>query len=440
MQRQQRPSIPCSRWLGMTFLIGCLLAVGFVQPAYATDFRGGDTIVIDANEVIDDDLFIGGETVTIDGVVKGDLFASGATVTINGEVEGSLFVSGRTLTLNGTVHGSTYAGGYALTLGEGATIARNLNFGGYSLTTMAGSTVGRSLYGGGYQLLLNGAIAQDANIGAAALEVNGTIGGDLRGDVGSSAQGAPPTFMPAFEGAIDPVPPGLRISPTAQIGGALAIETTMLDSATTPPPPFFSLENPNFRWLIGEFLALLIVGLLLFYLRPTLLRHAGRALQERPLPSLGVGLLTLLLVLIGAPVMIGLVGLLAIFGGWLTLGQLVGDIAGLGITTLAFALALFLFVAGMVTKVVVAYMGGNWLIRKLATNRASSTGIELIAFALGLLIYMGLRIIPFGVGAIFGLLVTLLGLGAIYFAVRGAQSTNALAAPIAPFTQRDVPA
>jgi len=439
MQRQQRSFIQRSRWqrsrwLGIICLIGCLGALTLVRPVHATDFRGGDTIVIDENQVIDDDLFIAGETVTIDGIVKGDLVATGETVTINGHVEGSLLISGRTLAINGTVNGSTYAGGYSLTLGEGAAVGRNLYFGGYNLAATSGSTVGRSLYGGGYQLLLNGDIAQDAMVGSAALAVNGRVGGDLRGTVGSSAERTPPTFMPDFEGAVPPVAPGLRISPDAAIGGALAIETTAMDAmgdVAAPPPPFFSLENPTFRWAIGEFLALLIIGLLLLYLRPTLIRRAGVALQERPLPSLGVGLLTVVIVVIGSPIALGLTFLLALLGGWLTLGQLGGDILGVGIPTLLFVLTLFFFVAGIVTKIVVAYMGGNLLFRQ-ASNGTSSRGLELIALAFGLLIYMGLRLIPFGGGAMIALLVTLFGLGAFYFALRGTRQPDLASAPILP--------
>lgn len=419
MQRQQHTSNYRRHWwLGL--LIGSLLLVGLAQPAYATDFRGGDTIVIDNTEVIDDDLFVSGETVTVNGTVKGNLFATGATVIVNGHVEGSLFIAGRTLAQNGIVDGSTYVGGYAFTLGEEAAIGRNLNFGGYSLTLNAGSMVGRSLYGGGYQLLLNGQIEQDVNVGAGALEVTGAVGGDLLGSVGSNAERTPTFFMPQFEDAVPPVPPGLRISPEAQIGGALAVETVDMASERVATP-LFSLANSQFRWAIGEFLALLLVGLLLFYVRPTFLRRTDAAVQERWLPSIGVGMLTSAIVVIAIPLCLGLIVLLAVFGGWLTLGQLIGDIVGLGVATLLFAVALFWFVVAMLTKIVVAYSGGALLIRKLSPTSLPSPSLELIGLALGILIYMGLRVLPFGVGGVIGFLVTLLGLGAIYFALRRTQ-------------------
>lgn len=106
--QQQHHSVHL-RWGGLPLLYSILLVmglvIGLVKPAYATDFRGGDTVVIGADEVIEDDLFVTGGTVTIDGIVRGDLFATGETVTVNGQVEGSLLISGRTLVLDGTVNG-----------------------------------------------------------------------------------------------------------------------------------------------------------------------------------------------------------------------------------------------------------------------------------------------------------------------------------------------
>jgi len=404
------------RFLAIVMSVGAFL--GTTDRAYATDFRGDTTIVLGENEVVDDDLFISGETVTINGTVKGDLFATGTVVTINGHVEGSLFAAGRTIVLNGQVDGSGYVGGYSLTVGEAAQIGRNLNFGGFSLTTTSGSTVGRSLYGGGYQFLLSGAIDNDVTIGAGALELQGVVGGDLNGSVGVAEEGAAPVYMPEFEGAIPAVAPGLRINPEAQIDGRLNIETTTVPTAVETAPPY-SLANPQLRWALGEALALLIIGLLFLYLRPTYLQNTGDAVQRRFLPSLGFGFLILAAVVVAAPLILGLLIAVAVIGGWLTLGQLVGDIVGVGLVTLAFALGLFIFTAGMITKIVVAYTGGRFLIRRLQPEDAVGGWRAAVGLIVGVIVYIGLRSIPFGVGAIVGVIVTLIGLGALYLAWRG---------------------
>jgi hypothetical protein len=421
---QQRKS---SFWfLLLGLLLGALLVLLAVRPLYATDFRGGDTVTVSDNEVIDDDLFISGDVVTVNGTVNGNLFASGTTVTVNGHVGGSLFIAGRTLALNGPVDGSVYAGGYAFTLGADAQIGRNLNFGGFSLTTQPESTIGRSLYGGGYQFLLSGMVADDVNVGSGALELNGAVGGDVRGSVGSPEGGSPSVYMPSFEGAITPIEPGLRVNEGATIGGALAIEQT---AAAVPvqPSPWYSPANPQVQWAMGEALALLIVGLLFLYVRPTFLRRSGDAVQQQWLPSLGIGLLVLLVAIAAVPAVIALLIGVAVLGGWLTLGQLAGDIVGLGVVTLLFAVGIFVFTAGVLTKIVVAFWGGRLLIGQAVSEQPLSGLQATLALVLGIIIYIALRSIPYAVGGIIGFLVTLIGLGALYLALRGTNRAASVA-------------
>ncbi|MCE7984409.1 MAG: hypothetical protein DYG89_24815 [Caldilinea sp. CFX5] len=386
-----------------------LFSIGPVQPVYAADFRSGDTIVIGADEVVDDDLFVSGQTVIVDGVVTGNLFAAGGTVAVNGSVNGSLFITGQSLAVNGVVDGSVYAAGYALTLGPAAAIARNLYFGGFSLTTASASRIGRSLYGGGYQLLLNGAVTNDVNVGASALELNGSVGGDVRGTVGNPEEPTPTIFMPSFTGSVTAVPPGLRVSEDAQVAGDVAV--TMAAVSPADVAPFYSPANARTRWLIGEFITLLLIGALLLWLRPTWLRRTSTA-AEQWLPSMGRGLLTLFAAVILIPVALALIILLALAGGWLTFGQLAAPILGVGLAALVLAIALLLFVAGLLSKIIVAYLGGRLLLRRSLT--ASRSGLDFVALAVGLVIYMVLRALPFGIGWVIGLLVTLLGLGAIW--------------------------
>lgn len=403
------------------------LTLANAQPLLASDFRGGDTITIGEGEVIDDDLFISGDRVTINGTVKGNLFASGTVVEVNGPVEGSLFIAGRTLALNSSVAGSVYVGGYAFTLGENATIGRNLNFGGFSLTAENGSEIGRSLYAAGYQILLHGATENDVNVGSAALELTGYVGGDVRGTVGS-AEGNNTAYMPSFEGAISPVDPGLRVSNEAEIMGTLAVTVETVAEAPAPPP-IYSLANSQLRWAIGETIALLIIGLLFLYLRPSFLERVGNAAQAQPLQSLGIGFLVTLVAIAAVPIIIGLLVALGFLTGVFTLGQLVGDVVGLGVITLIFAIALFVFTAGMLTKIIIAYSGGRLLLQQASEDSARRGPTAFLALAIGVIIYMVLRVIPV-IGWLIGLIVTFVGLGAIYLTLRQ-RETPTMTASIA---------
>jgi len=71
-----------------------LLTLTIVTPARAFVARTGEDVVIAADEVIEDDLYVSAATFTLDGTVKGDLAVAAQTITINGTVEGDLMAAG----------------------------------------------------------------------------------------------------------------------------------------------------------------------------------------------------------------------------------------------------------------------------------------------------------------------------------------------------------
>ena len=176
--------------VGLTLLIS-MLAVPGVQ---AFEGRGGDVVVIEADEVIEDDLYVGAGEFRLDGTVKGDLFVVGGTLTINGVVEGDLVAAGQSVIVNGTVADDARIAGYALIV-EGQ-VADDLIAAGFSLGNQSDSNVGGDLLYGGYQALLAGTIGGDVEIGGGAVEIAGAIEGDAKVDVGGTDpdEGMPPGF------------------------------------------------------------------------------------------------------------------------------------------------------------------------------------------------------------------------------------------------------
>ena len=61
-----------------------ILTLAFATPAMAFDGRSGNNITIEADEVIEDDLYVSAENFTLEGIVKGDLIVGGSNITING--------------------------------------------------------------------------------------------------------------------------------------------------------------------------------------------------------------------------------------------------------------------------------------------------------------------------------------------------------------------
>ena len=401
-------------------LVLVLLVVGITGSAQAADFRSGGNVIIAQDEVINDDLFVTGDRVEMDGTVNGDLFASGTEVVVNGKVTGSLVMTGRSLTMNGQVDGSMYSGAYALTLGRGAKIGRNLYFGGFSLETQPTSTVGHSIYGSAYQLILDGQVDNDVQARSSALELNGQVGGNVSGEV-SAAGAAPPPFMPNFPWVVPMVAPGLREGQEAKISGAVNVQEIK------EPQTQFSLSAYLWNVLhtrLGEWIALLIIGGVLLWLWPGMMQRVSQAIQANILPNAGWGCLLTLLFPLALLIAVILLVMITILGGLVTFGQLTASIIGLGGASLGLAAIAFLFVVFSITKVIIAFWGGRLILSRVTPNIKSGWLMNFICLVLGALIYEILRAIPI-LGELLALVVILVGLGAIYMVIRGTSRPSA---------------
>lgn len=87
-----------------------VLTLGFGVTTTAKAVEFDEDGYVGSDEVIDDDLFIGGDTVEINGTVNGDVFAVGSVIKVNGTVNGSLAIGGQSVQVNGVVDGSVYSG------------------------------------------------------------------------------------------------------------------------------------------------------------------------------------------------------------------------------------------------------------------------------------------------------------------------------------------
>ncbi|RLD05921.1 MAG: hypothetical protein DRI56_08755 [Chloroflexota bacterium] len=415
------------------------LGFGITNSAKAVEFD--DDGYVAADEVIDDDLFIGGDVVKIDGTVNGDLFASGNIVTINGTVKGSLVAMGQTIVVNGTVEGSVYSGSSTFTLGEEASIGRNLFYGGFNLTTKAGSVVGRDLLVGGYQALLAGEVGRDVKSASGALELDGKVGGDVTAEVDAPSQDI--QVMPFYggpPGVETIVPSGIRVSEEAEIGGKLTYNSSAEQSEAIMISPEggidFKLIVPSAdeievdkrgpaaivgHWAINrlqEFITLLLLGALAVWLLPTLFKKIAETVQAETLPATGWGLVVIVIGYIGAFLVGGLILAAGIFFGIITLGGLAKTVLGVGFSGLALALAIFGLLVAYVSKLVVAWASGKFIFRKLAPQYEDHKVWPLVV---GVLIYVLLRSIPI-FGWIVGVLVTVTGLGAMWLVYRPNQA------------------
>ena len=426
------------RWF-LAIGLALTLVLGLVGTAFAVELRGGDTVTIGKNEVIDDDLVVSGATIIVDGVIKGDLVAAAGKIVVNGKVNGSLMMAGRTLELNGQVGGSVYSAGAALTVGSQASVARSLFFGGYSYTTARGSVINRDNVVGGYQAILKGEVKRNLWASLGALELNGVIGENVNATVAEPNAAAPQFWAPMAGAELPPsINPGMRIGPEAKIRGKLIYTSPVEQSSAinikpeggvaystpqlsnrdatvmaTPTPP----RNPTLIWLwarVREIVSLVLIGMLALWLLPALFNQVAERTQVEPWLAGAWGLLVALISYSGALLAAFLIIVLVAGLAVLTLAGLAASVFGLGFSLLGLAFTLFLLLGAYASKLVVVYPLSYHLLERFAP---SMNQYKLVPLCLGVLVFVLLRSIPY-LGLLLEIGVTVVGLGAMWLSFR----------------------
>jgi hypothetical protein len=473
--QMSKPIFRNRKWI-IAFSMILVLVLGIVGTVSAAEFPKGETIP--AGQTIDDDVFITGANVVVDGNINGMLFATGSTVTINGQVvgdvllagekiivsetaviDGNLFLAGADLTLNGQVTGSVFGGSTAMNLGASAKVGRNMFYGGYSLLTASGSLVSKDLYAAGYQALISGAVDRDLTIAAAAVELNSAIGRNATLDVGKVDTSGQATSFMAFNPYISryvptTVQPGIRVSSSAKIGGKLTYtssidETSQLSAVTsgtvvyqTPVPQesakpgtgkmgnVKNFEKRSFPGIImgaaalgiaRNFLRLFTLGALALWLLAKPFKKLTDAVYAEPLKSIGWGFVLIAVGFLAAfivPLVFILVGIVV---GFISLGSLIFFwfvILGLA---LMLAFMFFFFAIFTLSKVIAAYLFGKWIMKGLFKQENEKPWLSLL---LGVFLYVLISVIPI-IGWLAALTATLIGAGAfwlVYLTKKPAES------------------
>lgn len=425
------------------FTLLTLMLLTFATPVHAFEGRDGDKVVIAADEVIEDDLYVGANEFVLDGTVKGDVIVGGAIITINGTVEGDLWAAGQAVIINGIVMDDARIAGAGLQLGNNAQVGGDLLAAGASLETKPGSTVGNDLLVGTGQALLAGDVKRDVLAGAGALELRGDFGGDVKAYVDQTEETAsgpsPNVYMQqSIPLTLPSVAPGLTVADSAQIAGDLEYSSTYDLSfpgsaiggqvtrvepeitegkAYVPPTP----AQKTGKWamdLLRTIVTLVAFGLLLGWLTPAFLNISSNNVTTQAWPSLGWGalawaafffaLLLIIIVMIAGGI---------IFGA-LTLGGISGTIIWLGILSMFTLTVIFVLATAYVSKIVVGAALGKWIFSKtnptLAEHRFWPMVLGVIVIAVVVALFR-FPLLPLGFfGWLLNFVVMLFGLGALW--------------------------
>jgi cytoskeletal protein CcmA (bactofilin family) len=361
-------------------LLAILTGIAVAQGAISDKLRTGQTVTIAAGETVSNDVYAFAGTVRVDGTLDGDLVASGGLVDVTGTVTGDVLAAGGSVNITGTVEGDTrIAGG---TLSIGGAIKEDLLAAGGQLTITSSGMVGEDLIAATGTLTIDGAVAGNVLARTGTYSKVGTIGGTedvtLTGRDGQSAQ---------------PGQPGAAPTTTQQVIDA-----------------------------IRHFLVVVLFGALLIWFAPRAYAATKAALQQRPLPSAGWGIVAIIgFVALLCVVLIAMI-LLAIVFGLLGFSDLIGlDILG-GIVAILGASLVFAVVAGYVADALVGVALASLVMR----GENASRWRELAVLAAGAAVVVLLSSLPV-VGPWVKLVVILLGLGAILVAWRGPRRTEPVA-------------
>lgn len=402
-------------WLVLPLLF--LLALGVFQPALAKGvILQGD---VPAGKVVDNDLFLVGESPSIDGTVHGDVFVIGNRVAINGEVNGSLIVLGEAVQINSQLQGTVSGASLEMTLGPEAALHRNLYFIGLSLVTRPGSSIGRDLVAWCFGARLDGRVERNMRTVIGPLELINAALGSIHAPQIRLSEDNDTSALPAWRlsgasgllgwagwqavqaafGPVDARSESAGLQAVQQAGGIDWTEARY--------------------WLSERFEDLVVLfafGLLAAWLFPRRLIRTRRALERKPLSALGYGLLGLVLAINLLGVVLLLTIILLFVGLWvgsLDLWPLALAFWAVAYPALALAAALFGVLVIFGTKIIVSYFVGDWLLQKLAPKAAH----RVLAILVGLLIYVASISIPM-IGWVIAVLVTTFGIGAAWMELR----------------------
>jgi cytoskeletal protein CcmA (bactofilin family) len=422
------------------FMLAVLLALTLITPALAFDGRGGEKVVIGSGEVVNDDLYISAREFVLDGTVNGDLIVVAQTVTINGTVDGDLMAAAQTVAVNGEVKGSIRMAGSVLRVGEKASIGGDMVGAGYSFEGQEGSAIGQDLVFAGGQILLAGEVARNVQVATGALELGGSVGGNVKAEVGEPDQrpaGPPPAmFMPQTTIPVPNVNPGLTIDPSATITGDL--EYTQTKDVTIPAgavsgkvtrttpsagrtaPREETTEQKVAKWglnFVRDSVTLILIGLFLLWLFPFFIRGLSDQLSAKPLSSLGWGAVAWAAFFFALLLIVCVTVIVGILFGVLTLGQLTGTVIGLGLLTLFGLIVGFVLLTAFVAKVVFGAALGKWIFARANSPLAEHKYWPMIVgvlITLAVIALLSFPLIPGFLGWLLNLAVVLSGLGALW--------------------------
>jgi len=362
------------------------------SPAAAADIRNGD-VTVASGETINDDLYVFGGNIAINGTINGDLIAAGNSISVDGTVTGDVIAAGQTVAIRGQVGGSVRGAGSSIVV-DGK-ITDDLLFAGNEVTILSNGRVGRDAIVAATNATISGQVGRDLQAGSTNVKIDGGIGGNVLASVDRlqltdrATVGGNLKYTSKTEA---------QIANTSSVKGTIERQTPANDRAPlVTGPAALVLE-----WLKG-LIGLLILGILVVFFFPGFSRRAGEALVHSPWLTLAIGGL----VLVGLPILaVVFFAVGALIGGW-----------WIGFVVLA------LLVVALALSIPVAAVGIGGALLRIARRPVPVW----FALLIGLIVLLLVALIPI-LGGIVIFCALLFGMGATTIAVVGNRRAEIAAA------------
>jgi cytoskeletal protein CcmA (bactofilin family) len=368
------------RWLAtlMGSIIVAAIFAWLPRSASAADLRQGSDVTIGHTETVNDDLYAGAGTMTIDGTVNGNVIAGGGTISVSGNITRDLIVGGGSINVTGHVNGSIIAAGGNLTLN--GPVDHDIVVTGGMVDIGSGATIGRDLVVAGGTATVSAPVTRRVQMASGSLTLRNRVGGDVRGRVDRLT--------------LDGAQIGGNLDYTSNnsvqlVNGARVAGTT---TRHTPTDQGGGAGNAFLGWL-RELIGIFALGLLLIFLLPGISTRAIDTLRAQPWPSLGIGAAILII----TPIVALIVFVIGVFiGGW-WLGALLVPI--------------------WILVLAVGYVVSGFLLGRLLFARLGWGGYhDAIALLAGLFVLTVLGLLPV-LGLLIGVAAVVFGAGALALTV-----------------------
>lgn len=369
------------------FILVLLFFTSFTASILAQSFKTGEVPTLDKNETVNGDYFSWGEKVVLSGTVNGDAYLAGGDIIVDGVINGDLLAAGGDINITGIVTGNIRsAGGNILVSGP---VGRSVSLAGGSLLLSNAASVGGSIAAAGGNININAPVQGSVSVASGSVAIANIVGSN----VNVTAEDFTITSSARINGSVTYLSENRAdIASGAVIAGTVTQNMPNVQQSQVDAGKIWDQARIGFN--IFSFLAALLVGGIIIWLMPNYVEKAAANITMRPLYTLGIGFLGVIL----TPVVV-----------------LLFLVTVIGIPVALTLLATYLIVLYL-AKISVSLVIGKTILKYFDQDKNI-----FLSFALGLIVLSFISFIPV-VSWIVGFLVLFFGVGAYIFAKRDVYS------------------